>query len=209
MISWYRRMQLVRVLLIGVCSSSIYWTEAVHRPIVCREHDPLMQRAPTQTDSFALIIRVCACKENRILQALLFIIYNNMKKEYKICIGLIQKAYYANIYAHKCRDEEREHRHLDFYDNWRWSRWGRLSYLMNEKRSAYAQKVQKIKEAIRLIKKYKLPIKRGMNKDVIYFCIHGRQVSFHIFTPHKYKKYRGQRSHCVNGDTFPVVLSSL
>ncbi len=76
-------------------------------------------------------------------------------KRYNVCIKTLEKAFNANIDA-KCSNRKQGARF-------------------------YTEKQRCINKAIRLIKKYALPIKHGIYGDVYYFeQSESRQVSFHI-----------------------------
>lgn len=121
-----------------------------------------------------------------------------MKKEYNICIKILKEAFDANVWAHRYSKESQNWYQCGAYDAaWEYSQ---------AKSEEYKKKKEKIKEAIRLIKKYKLPIKWGLNDGIFYFCINGRQISFHTFGRNTYKGYNGKRSRRENGDKFPLNM---
>lgn len=120
-----------------------------------------------------------------------------MKKTYITCINILKEAFDANVRAHRCSELSQQAYHYWCHDEAR--------DRSNDKSDFYDKKSKKINEAIRLIKKYKLPIKWGLNGWIFYFSIHWRQISFHTFSGKVCKGYNGKWSCRQNGDKFPVV----
>ena len=121
-----------------------------------------------------------------------------MEKIYSTCVNILKEAFDANVRAHKCSEASQ---------NWYWcGDHDQAREYSEAKYDFYAEKSKKIKEAIRLIKKYKLPIKWGLNDGIFYFCINGRQISFHTFGRNTYKGYNGKWSCRENGNKFPINM---
>lgn len=121
-----------------------------------------------------------------------------MGKLYSTCVNILKEAFDANTTAHKFSEWSQNAYWCGDYE--------RANEYSEDKTDFYHKKSQKIKEAIRLIKKYKLPIKWGLNDGIFYFCINGRQISFHTFGRNTYKGYNGKWSCRENGNKFPINM---
>ena len=121
-----------------------------------------------------------------------------MKKIYSTCVNILKEAFDANTTAHKYSERSQNAYWCGYYE--------RANEYSEDKTDFYHKKSKKIKEAIRLIKKYKLPIKWGLNDGIFYFCINGRQISFHTFGRNTYKGYNGKWSCRENGNKFPINM---
>lgn len=121
-----------------------------------------------------------------------------MDKNYITCVNILKEAFDANTTAHKFSERSQNAYWCGDHDQAR--------EYSEAKYDFYAEKSKKIKEAIRLIKKYKLPIKWGLNDGIFYFCIDGRQISFHTFGRNTYKGYNGKWSCRENGNKFPINM---
>lgn len=124
-----------------------------------------------------------------------------MNKNYITCIKILKEAFDANVRAHDCAESSQYAYYLGDYDQ--------ANEYSEAKNSFYEEKSNKIKEAIHLIKKYKIPIKWGVNDWICYFNIHWRQISFHIFTNKKYKKYNWKWSYRRNTNKFPINIDNI
>lgn len=121
-----------------------------------------------------------------------------MRKEYIACIKILKRAFNINVAAHKYSEKSQE-----AYRRWDYDLAG---FFSDRKSDCYRHKSERIADAIRIIKKYKLPIKWGLNDWIFYFCIHWRQISFHTFGRNTYKRYNGKWSCRENGNKFPLNM---
>ena len=125
---------------------------------------------------------------------------------------IIYRAFEANFDAHQYRDKSQDAYCCYDHDG--------AKYFSQKKSEKYIEKEKYILEAIRYIKKNKLPIKywieyqeaeydalyRKSESIIFYFCFAGKQVSFHgvnLSNLDKIKKYNGKWSNRLNNDLCP------